>query len=247
MVKETNKLGGPDAGFTQRSTLDVAHQELFLFSGLMREKSGSAFTGPTTNNGQVNQPIESARNSFWLYNLRQREWVRLYSSETNPENEDTEPCPRFAHQLVYDPESRTHYLFGGNPGESSNPRRRLGDFWQLHLHRLRRPADILRRGIFLLRRQQFFEMCYARRDSTPASPSMVSAMRFLQTEVAQAVDHADSIESREFRALSALLLNVGGEDKIQESRLSVFGELVALLPKRMQPPLSSISDAIAIS
>ncbi|PJF17507.1 hypothetical protein PSACC_02688, partial [Paramicrosporidium saccamoebae] len=172
MVKETNKLGGPDAGFTQRSTLDVAHQELFLFSGLMREKSGSAFTGPTTNNGQVNQPIESARNSFWLYNLRQREWIRLYSNEANPENEDTEPCPRFAHQLVYDPESRTHYLFGGNPGESSNPRRRLGDFWQLYLHRRRRPADILRRSIFLLRRQQFFEMCYARRDSTPASPSM---------------------------------------------------------------------------
>jgi hypothetical protein len=248
LIKETNKLGGPDAGFTQRSTLDIPHQELFLFSGLMREKSGNAFSAPaapTNSNGQITQPVESARNSFWLYCLKSHVWTRLYSNETSNADPEAEPCPRFAHQLVYDPETRTHYLFGGNPGETSNPRRRLGDFWLLRLHRPRSTTDILRRAIFLLRRQQFYEMCYARRDSTPASPSMVSAMRFLQIEVAQAVDHSDEEESREFRGLSALLLNFsGGEDKVRESRIKVFTDLVALLPEKMQPPTASLSDAI---
>lgn len=266
LVKETNKIGGPDAGFTQRSTLDVAHQELFLFSGLMREKSGVAFTTTTTSssnanatnttsssgNGQIQAPLESARNSFWLYSLRKHRWTRLYSNEatavtTADGTDEGEPCPRFAHQLVYDPELRLHYLFGGNPGEAGNPRRRLGDFWRLALHRPRSPSDILRRAIFLLRRQQFYEMCYARRDSTPASPSMVTAMRFLQNEVAQAVDHTDPEESKEFRALSALLLNfAGSEERVRERRLDLFTSLVGLLPKRMQPPSARISDVVQL-
>lgn len=70
-----------------------------------------------------------------------------------------EPCPRFAHQLVYDRATKVniilknyyltlkfcnpyhslpthfkvHYLFGGNPGRTGLPKLRLDDFWRLRL------------------------------------------------------------------------------------------------------------------
>jgi hypothetical protein len=46
----------------------------------------------------------------------------------------TEPVPRFAHQLVYDPVRKEHYLFGGNPGKDMLPRMRLDDFWALKVN-----------------------------------------------------------------------------------------------------------------
>lgn len=42
-----------------------------------------------------------------------------------------EPCPRYAHQLVYDHINKKHYLFGGNPGKSAMSKPRLDDFWLL--------------------------------------------------------------------------------------------------------------------
>ena len=48
--------------------------------------------------------------------------------------QNVEPCPRFAHQLVYDHLHKVHYLFGGNPGKSSLPKMRLDDFWSLKVH-----------------------------------------------------------------------------------------------------------------
>ena len=41
------------------------------------------------------------------------------------------PCPRFAHQLVYDPVKQVHYMFGGNPGGGSSTNIRLDDFWTM--------------------------------------------------------------------------------------------------------------------
>lgn len=48
--------------------------------------------------------------------------------------QNVEPCPRFAHQLVYDHLHKVHYLFGGNPGKSSLPKMRLDDFWSLKVY-----------------------------------------------------------------------------------------------------------------
>lgn len=45
--------------------------------------------------------------------------------------QNVEPCPRFAHQLVFDHIHKVHYLFGGNPGKFSVPKMRLDDFWSL--------------------------------------------------------------------------------------------------------------------
>lgn len=62
-----------------------------------------------------------------------------------------------------------HYLFGGNPGENTS--RRLDDFWQLELQSTQ-AEEVLKRVLFLIRRQQFQEMC--RRNP-------IDALSYLQT------------------------------------------------------------------
>ena len=45
------------------------------------------------------------------------------------------PAPRYAHQLVFDPSTQSHYMFGGNLGNEVPPSpqasMRLDDFWKL--------------------------------------------------------------------------------------------------------------------
>lgn len=251
MQKDTSRLGGPEAGVTQRSTIDGEKGEIFMFSGLQRAME--KISGPLANTNSNNTTAAvtalpaldhmAKSNALWIYSHHQRKWTRVYNSTQETRGSQDEPVPRFAHQIAYDPVSRTHYLFGGNPGEPSAPRRRLNDFWQLTLHRPLDSAKVLRRHTFSLRRQQFLEMCLERPQGTPASPSMVNAMRFLQTEVACSVDHSDPEESREFRGLSSWLLRVPlGMGRGE--RLNVFHEIVASLPRTMQPPTANISDLI---
>jgi hypothetical protein len=47
-------------------------------------------------------------------------------------------------------------MFGGNPGDNSS--RRLDDFWALELHSAS-PEEVLRKALFLIRRQKFKEVC----------------------------------------------------------------------------------------
>lgn len=80
-------------------------------------------------------------NSFWMYSLKTNKWSCIYKSEHSNEhcyskvqqNACSEPCPRYAHQLVYDWINKIHYLFGGNPGRNNSPELRLDDFWLLYL------------------------------------------------------------------------------------------------------------------
>jgi hypothetical protein len=87
-------------------------------------------------------------------------------------------------------------------------------------------------------------------------------MRFLQTQVAAVVNHTNAKESEEFRSLSGWLLTsspTGASDKarnaapsvvalddeeIRTTRLSLFNELILMLPADMRPPSKSISDLI---
>jgi hypothetical protein len=112
-----------------------------------------------------------------------------------------EPCPRFAHQLVYDETSKMHYMFGGNAGEHKGKHVRLSDFWKLNLTR---PTleGIAAQCRYLIRRQQFRELC--RNDPK-------SAMRFLQTDLSSAVDHNNPEQSKEFQALTASLFTQRGK------------------------------------
>ncbi|KAK9767545.1 hypothetical protein K7432_002597 [Basidiobolus ranarum] len=118
------KQGSFDAGSTQRATIDADLREIYVLSGLVKER--------VTH--------DAVKNNFWVYHLKTERWQRVYQNENVEPNyrsrmSEVEPCPRFAHQLVYDSKNKIHYLFGGNPGTHGNSTQRLDDFWELRLLR----------------------------------------------------------------------------------------------------------------
>lgn len=122
-AKDSNHV--PAAGFTQRATIDPELGEIYVLSGLSKDK-GKRF--------------DSVQNSFWVYSIKNNKWSCIYRNDNVGEKywskmQDYEPCPRYAHQLVYDHVKKVHFLFGGNPGRSCLPNLRLDDFWQLKLCR----------------------------------------------------------------------------------------------------------------
>ena len=137
LTRDSSKQGGPDAGFTQRATIDLDLGEFYVLAGLMREKHSAH---------------ETVKNTFWSFEIAKGKWRRIYKNEAQSAEEkasvltslsmgpdgqplEKEPCPRFAHQLVYDHVRKKQYLFGGNPGEAGSPGKRLDDFWELSLSR----------------------------------------------------------------------------------------------------------------
>ncbi|KAF0852294.1 muskelin [Andalucia godoyi] len=225
LSRDCSREGGPDAGFTQRSTLDADLDEMYVFSGLMRDKFSAQ---------------DTVRNTLWVYDICNDSWQRVYANY----NDDAaywarmsmvEPCPRFAHQFVYDKQARTHYLFGGNPGESSPPDERLDDFWSLELVRSS-TRDIARKAIFEVRKLQYLEMC--------REPSHVmDALQYLQTSVSACVDQSSGVEVTEFEGLSRAL--VGAQDpEFRPDRMALFETLIQYFPPEMKEPTSSIQDFV---
>src|SRR3990167_10410013 len=186
LAKDTSKIGGPGPGFTLRTTIDPLNEELFVLSG--REHiSGSN--------------CESVRNSLWSYSIPLKKWHCIYQNDNEDaayweEMRTIEPCPRFAHQLVIDHQNKVHYLFGGNPGESSNPYLRLDDFWSLKLTRSS-TDDILTEIKFLIRKQKYLELC--------ASSNHLEALAFLQSKLSEVTNHQEQTSSGQFRKLASAL------------------------------------------
>lgn len=162
------------------------------------------------------------QNSFWVYNIQNGKWNCIYRNENVGEKywskmQDYEPCPRFAHQIVYDHTRKVnlgiigygitewivgfgknvvytssfpvqiHFLFGGNPGRSYLPNLRLDDFWQLEL---RRPTaeQILKRCKLIIRKHKFQEL---------ALSNSIEALEYLQTKVSEIIDHNDAQQTKE--------------------------------------------------
>ncbi|XP_021957307.1 muskelin isoform X2 [Folsomia candida] len=174
----------PGAGFTQRATIDQDLNEIYVFSGLSRDKD---------------KRDESVQNSFWVFNIIRKSWSCIYRNDTGGDmnwfSQTVEPCPRFAHQLVYDDNAKLHYLFGGNPGRTKDPKLRLDDFWSLKL--IRPTADeLLKKCKLLLRNQKFEEL---------ASKDSLNALIYLQTSLSELIDHEDIEQTNEFQRLTLLL------------------------------------------
>jgi hypothetical protein len=188
IAQDYSKNAGPDAGFTQRATLDEELQEIYVLSGYMR-----------------NPGCDMVRNAFWVYNIQNNEWKKVYQNE----NRDFHyaPCPRFAHQMVYDSHTRSHYIFGGNPGDHLDTSKRLDDFWELKL-RKPDPSSMLRRSLYMIRMQKLRELCSKACEQVHddnVSKETLIALDYLRTQVAPVVDHDNEGESKEFHQMCANL------------------------------------------
>lgn len=170
---------------------------------------------------------------------------------------DREPSPRYAAQFGYEPNSETFFLFGGNPTDPGASTARLGDLWSL---KLLRPGvkETLRRAKFAVRQQRFREMAAAvprpgvadtrsprsgdlggsTGSSADGGIAAMQALVYLQTKVAEVVDHNVAEESRAFRKLVAGLLRGEGGHESDESTL-IHGNLKGKPDASMTSPVES--------
>ncbi|KAJ3612188.1 hypothetical protein NHX12_020464 [Muraenolepis orangiensis] len=194
---------------------------------------------------------ENVRNSFWIYDIARNNWSCVYKNDqavkenSNKALQEEEPCPRFAHQLVYDEMHKVHYLFGGNPGKSCSPKMRLDDFWSL---KLCRPSKeyLLRHCRYLIRKYRFEEK---------AQSEPLSALRYLQNDLSLTVDHADPQEIKEFQLLPSALFKSSSDfiplgfsdvDQTYAQRTQLFDTLVSFFPDNMTPPKGNLVDLITL-
>ncbi|KAJ3316887.1 Muskelin 1, intracellular mediator containing kelch motif [Boothiomyces sp. JEL0866] len=224
--RDYSKTGGPDAGFTQRATIDPHKNEFYVLSGMMREKNS----------------LNDTKNAFWVYNLQKGKWLKIYENDNIGSDywmkmSNIEPRPRFAHQLVYNENTKVQYLFGGNPGETNNPNLRLDDLWELTLQR---PSsqDILRRAKFQIRKLWFIEKCL--------QGDIQAALHFLQTKVSQYVNHFDPEESKQFQMLAMNLFswNANKTDDLFTGRIGLYQDLLRYFPDSMREPHANLVDLV---
>ncbi|KAG6865484.1 hypothetical protein C0991_002196 [Blastosporella zonata] len=206
LFADFSAAGGPDSSFTQRSVIDPSLRELYV--GLTRKQQPGALTTISSE----------APNWMFSYDSKPGTWTQILShppdrepssptTDTHDEEYLEQPQPRYAHQVVYNPLTRTVFLHGGNAGvvdamehtgEEGHKEERMDDLWQMTLVRAG-SEEVIRRATYQLRQQQFREMC---EDAAP-----IKALSFLQTEVSAVVDHNDAKETDTFRSLLTYLLS----------------------------------------
>lgn len=178
-----NKNIFPQSGMTQRATINVERDEIYVLTSLSKEKER-----------------RETNISIWMYSLKRNEWTCVYRSDSNvAKKQEICPCPRYAHQLVFDPVDKVHYLFGGNPGVQSHER--LDDFWALNLLKPSR-SSVLTKCKYLIRTLEYEEL-------TKKDP--VSGLTYLQTQLSQVIDKSNETQLREFHKLATLLFKTPEE------------------------------------
>ncbi|XP_049964033.1 muskelin isoform X1 [Schistocerca serialis cubense] len=237
--KEASNI--PAAGFTQRATIDPELNEIYVLSGLSKDKE---------------KRDDNVQNSFWVYYIHQNKWSCIYRNENTGESywnkmQHLEPCPRFAHQLVYDHVNKIHYLFGGNPGRACLPKLRLDDFWKLQLCRPTH-SQLLQKCKLLIRKHRFKEL---------ALKNSMAALHYLQTTLSEIIDHTDEEQTREFQLLTSVLFReqddstfgykkcvTEEEDQLEchRRRSQLFDQLVAFFPENMTQPRGNLIDLIQL-
>ncbi|KAF8971232.1 Muskelin N-terminus-domain-containing protein [Flammula alnicola] len=209
--------GGPDACFTQRAVIDPELKEIYVFCGLTRS--------PTT--GPQNTLRAYLSNWVYRYDTRPGKWMQILRQPDRPPSEL--PLPRFAHQVVYNPSTKSVFLHGGNAGgapvadggraareadeeaiavdsgdegkdgPAAGTKERRLDDFWRMELKRPGPEEIIRQAKSQIRQQQFREMC---EEEAP-----VKALNFLQTQVSSVVDHSNAKETEIFRSLLTHLLS----------------------------------------
>ncbi|XP_050538902.1 muskelin isoform X2 [Daktulosphaira vitifoliae] len=221
----------PPMGYTQRATIDIDLDEIYVLSSLSKDKD---------------RREDKVQNAFWIYFIKQNKWVCIYKNYNSDEQywdkmQHIEPCPRFAYQLVYDHTNKVQYLFGGNPGKPDAQNLRLDDFWKLSIHRCTH-QELSRQCKLLIRKHKFQEL---------KKKDKVAAMQFLQTSVSEQIDHSDLAQTQEFQETAALLFkddNLTGDitEQVHEWRCNLFDKLCDFFPKSMVQPKENLTDIIPL-
>ncbi|KAF9446346.1 hypothetical protein P691DRAFT_733454 [Macrolepiota fuliginosa MF-IS2] len=200
--------GGPSACFTQRAVIDTDLKEIYVFCGLVTDSAGMVGYLPGRLYNWVYR--YNTRPGTWTCILPEGDQARRLNPTPSPEMKKVaEPCPRYAHEVVYNPKSKRMYLFGGStsfdePEEDDamgdmvlDGIKKMNDFWRMEICR---PGseEIVRKAKYRIRRQQFREMC---EDSTPTK-----ALSFLKYQVSPVVNHDDKNETEDYRSLMTFLL-----------------------------------------
>ncbi|OWA52837.1 Muskelin [Hypsibius exemplaris] len=237
--KETSHIVGSTAsgdtmpiGLTQRATLDLDRDEIYVYFGFKSADS------------------ENRQNTLWTFDVATSKWSICPTKKTTTVDgsQPTEPSPRYAHQIVYDPTSKLHYLFGGSlsvPSSITSVKTRLDDFWQMELVQ-RQAADIARQAKYVIRKQKFRELCLE---------DPVTAVQYLQRDVSETIDSTDDVEMNEFHDLPTLLFSDTQAKTVEEqsgsralttqqSRVDVFSKLCNFFPEEMAPPRANLIDLV---
>jgi hypothetical protein len=102
--------------------------------------------------------------------------------------------------------------------------------------------EILRRSRFLIRQQQYKEMCM-RGES-------MEALQFLKQELGTCVNHQDEVESLEFRNLTSYLFDkttsTASAESIHAMRSALYEQLLEFFPESMKQPKSNLLDLIQL-
>ncbi|KAF9236343.1 Muskelin N-terminus-domain-containing protein [Melanogaster broomeanus] len=256
--------GGPDVCFTQRAVIDPGLREIYVFCGLTRAQPSSALTVLRSDTPnwiyQYTQPSEPGK---WIQILPEPvPEPEPYGGGESPGGPSGVPVPRYAHQVVYDESMKRMYMHGGNAGESrgvdeeekeneevqggdrsrtrdeedQRPRSgsremRLDDFWVMKLIR----REVIRKAKYEIRRQRFREMC----EEQPA----VTALRYLQTDVFEVVDHNNPEETSIFRSLLAHLLSPTTPTLIDDPSVTPRGAVEPAEPPKKRSRPNTPDDA----
>ncbi|TBT99975.1 hypothetical protein CWI36_1786p0010, partial [Hamiltosporidium magnivora] len=103
---------------------------------------------------------------------------------------DKVPMARSAHVFLYDKDTDSYYLYGGNVS-TENGDKRVSDMWRMKMKGIEM-EKIKVRIVFLIRKYKF--MCLL-------GESIEEALKYLRSEVFECVDHSDNEMVGEFRRL----------------------------------------------
>ncbi|EJD52825.1 hypothetical protein AURDEDRAFT_181344 [Auricularia subglabra TFB-10046 SS5] len=182
---------------------------------------------------------DGSSSKLWTYQRRRRRWLII-----SPAPKRGQPPERVLFQTVYDPSTHSFFQFGGLP-VYAEPAAPLDQLWQARIVRPSRD-DVVRRALFLVRKQQFIELCHGAADDE-------EALEFLRASVVPVLDNANREESAEFRELVQVLyerlnapavLPPSGDGLRTEAagRRSLFQSLMDFVNASAQEPAGDILD-----
>ncbi|KAI8976566.1 Muskelin N-terminus-domain-containing protein [Pilobolus umbonatus] len=242
------------SGYTQRATLCTTNQEIYVYSGILWAKN------------------HRVTDQFWVYDIKKNTWEKVYENHNEDSNDwsqstEGKPCPRFAHQMVYNPQTQSHYIFGGNPGDYENQLKRLNDFWEL---KLKKPdsTQIIRRCQCAIRCRKLHELCMMvpKTESLEESnKATMAALHYLRDSVTPFVDYENKEEVDQLKELCKYLCLSEDNDSPSkdnfsfnlthllfpietdfEERTHVFQTLLKYFPAEMKEPDGVLADVVKI-